>query len=65
MTEHTEHDGAPSSESAKSESTVKSGPQTEGLPESFLNMTIADLIMPEQRSQGRAGRRREQRFSDG
>ena len=65
MTEHAERDGAPSSESAKSESTVKSGPQTEGLPESFLKMTIADLIMTEEGSQGPAGRRRKRRASEG
>ena len=64
MTEHAERDGTPSSESAKGESTVKSGPQTEGLPESLLKMKVTDLIMPEQRSQGR-GRRRERRASDG
>ena len=59
MTEHTERDGMPSSESAKSESTVKRGPQTVGgLPDWMLKMKVTDLIMTEERSRGRARRRR-------
>ena len=61
MAEHAEREGTPSSESAKSESS----PQTEGVPEPLLKMKVIDLTVTEERSQGRAGRRREQRFSDG
>ena len=55
----------PSSESAIGESTVKSGPQTEGLSESFLKMTIDELTRPEGSSRGRARRRRKRWFSGG
>lgn len=61
MTEHVEREGTPSSESAKSESSS----QTEGVPEPLLKMKVADLTVTEERSQGRAGRSRKRRFSDG
>lgn len=64
MTEHAEHDGAPSSESDKGDITVE-GPRTEDFPGSLLDTVVDDLTWAQERSQGRAGRRRKRRFSDG
>ena len=54
----------PSSESDRGNVTF-TGPQTEGLSESFLKMTIDELTRPEGSSRGRARRRRKRWFSGG